>query len=53
MLAGKPIKDGEDDQILNNRPPELEEDFGIVSAEDKLDKELMPDATADSTKKRG
>jgi len=53
-VAGKAIKDGEDDQILNNRPPELKNDFGIASEEDKLDRELMPDGTARaaSSKKR-
>jgi hypothetical protein len=50
-MAGKAIKDGEDDQIMNNRPPELSQDFGIHDAEDKLDKELMPDATSNATKK--
>jgi len=45
-MAGKGIKDGEDDQILNNRPPDLDNDFGIVTEEDKLDRELMPDAAS-------
>ncbi|HZG55937.1 hypothetical protein [Paenibacillus sp.] len=44
-MAGKPIKDGEDDQLMNNRPPELKNDFGIVGEEDKLDRELMPDGS--------
>jgi hypothetical protein len=53
ILAGKPIKDGEDDQVLNNRPPDLVNDYGIPGEEDALDQELMPDASTkvDSTKK--
>lgn len=50
-MEGKPIKDGEDDQILNNRPPGLENDFGIPDEEDMLDKELMPDKTTPMNKK--
>ena len=34
-----------DNQILNNRPPELTEDFGITDEEQKLDQILMPDDT--------
>ncbi|WP_309122942.1 hypothetical protein [Paenibacillus sp.] len=45
-MAGKAIKDGEDDQIMNNRPPGLKNDFGIDGEEDKLDAELMPDGKA-------
>lgn len=51
-MAGKPIKDGEDDQILNNRPPELRNDYGIPSEEDQLDRELMPDAETDTKSKK-
>ena len=34
----------ENNQILNNRPPDLREDFGITDEEDKLAAALMPDA---------
>lgn len=30
-------------QILNNRPPNVTDDFGIVDQEDKLDRTYMPD----------
>jgi len=46
-MAGKPLKDGEDDLVMNNRPPELGRDFGIDDEEDRLDRELMPDRTGD------
>lgn len=45
-MAGKPLKDGEDDQIMNPRPPDITSDFGVSSEEDRLDRELMPDGTA-------
>ncbi|MCI3920686.1 hypothetical protein MO973_10620 [Paenibacillus sp. TRM 82003] len=44
-MAGKPIKDGEDDLVMNNRPPDVKHDYGAPSEEDRLDRELMPDAT--------
>ncbi|HZG88209.1 hypothetical protein [Paenibacillus sp.] len=51
-MAGKPIKDGEDDQIMNNRPPDLRNDYGIPDEEDRLDRELMPDAGTDTKAKK-
>ena len=51
-MAGKPIKDGEDDQVLNNRPRDLRNDYGIQDEEDSLDRELMPDASAERQPKK-
>lgn len=45
ILAEKEIKDGEDYLIMNNRPPNLTEDFGITDEEDKIDQEMMPNET--------
>lgn len=38
-------EDGADNQIMNNRPPNLTEDFGITDEEDKIDQEMMPKET--------
>lgn len=37
--------DATDKQVLNNRLPDVERDFGITDEEDRLDQELMPDTT--------
>ncbi|WP_166243911.1 hypothetical protein [Paenibacillus turpanensis] len=38
-------------EVLNNRPPNLKEDFGITDAEDKMDRELMPNKASDQQNK--
>ena len=37
----------DDNHILNNRPPNLEEDFGVRTENDKFAETIMPDATDD------
>lgn len=40
-MADNQLPSGSDDQIANNRPPDLTEDFGITDREDELDKEII------------
>ncbi|MEF3302937.1 hypothetical protein [Paenibacillus sp. GYB003] len=42
---------GTNQQIANNRPPNLTEDFGIMDGEDKLDQEIMETLGQNKTEK--
>jgi|GEM_PF-3063030 len=51
-LPERPVLDNEDNQILNNRPPNISNDYGVPDKEDEYDKELMPNETQESASKQ-
>ncbi|MDF2715222.1 MAG: hypothetical protein K0R28_2147 [Paenibacillus sp.] len=50
-MADEQLPRGSDEQIANNRPPNLTEDFGVTDGEDKLDKEIMETLGLNESKK--